>query len=70
MAKYCVSTVAVRDGITLISVVMSAPDYKVRFKDAAAMLNLGFGTCKLYVDENKEKLKKVPVKDGVKEKLS
>ena len=70
VAKYCVSTVAVRDGITLISVVMTAPDYKVRFKDAAAMLNLGFGTCKLYVDENKEKLKKVPVKDGVKEKLS
>ena len=70
VAKYCVSTVAVRAGITLISVVMTAPDYKVRFKDAAAMLNLGFGTCKLYVDENKEKLKKVPVKDGVKEKLS
>lgn len=70
VAKYCVSTVAVRNGITLISVVMTAPDYKVRFKDAAAMLNLGFGTCKLYVDENKEALKKVPVEEGVKEKLS
>ena len=40
LAKYCVSEVAKRNGITLISVVMTAPDYKVRFKDAAAMLNL------------------------------
>ena len=40
-AKYCVSAVAQRNGITLISVVMTAPDYKVRFQDAAAMLNLG-----------------------------
>ena len=51
VAKYCVSAVARRNGITLISVVMTAPDYKVRFKDAAAMLNLGFGSCKLYTDE-------------------
>ena len=40
LAKYCVSAVASRNNITLISVVMAAPDYKVRFKDAAAMLNL------------------------------
>ena len=38
LAKYCVSAVASRNNITLISVVMAAPDYKVRFKDAAAML--------------------------------
>ena len=56
LAKYCVSEVAKRNGITLISVVMTAPDYKVRFKDAAAMLNLGFGACNLYVDENKDSL--------------
>lgn len=61
VAKYCVSTVAVRDGITLISVVMTAPDYKVRFKDAAAMLNLGFGSCSLYVDENKKPLPNIAV---------
>ena len=42
LAKYCVSAVASRNNITLISVVMAAPDYKVRFKDAAAMLNYGF----------------------------
>ena len=28
-----------RNNITLISVVMAAPDYKVRFKDAAVMLD-------------------------------
>lgn len=61
IAKYCVSTVAVRNGITLIGVVMTAPDYKVRFADAAAMLNYGFGKCNMFVDEHKEKLKKTPV---------
>ena len=70
VAKYCVSTVAVRDGITLISVVMTAPDYKVRFKDAAAMLNLGFGSCSLYVDENKKPLPNIAVEGGVKEELA
>lgn len=70
VAKYCVSTVAVRDGITLISVVMTARDYKVRFKDAAAMLNLGFGSCSLYVDENKKPLPNIAVEGGVKEELA
>ena len=70
VAKYCVSTVAVRDGLTLISVVMTAPDYKVRFKDAAAMLNLGFGSCSLYVDENKKPLPEIAVEGGVKEELA
>ncbi|MGI6094387.1 MAG: D-alanyl-D-alanine carboxypeptidase family protein [Lachnospiraceae bacterium] len=65
LAKYCVSTVAKRDGMMLISVVMTAPDYKARFKDAAAMLNLGFGSCKLYVDHNEEELPAVPVKQSV-----
>lgn len=69
VAKYCVSAVAERDGITLISVVMTAPDYKVRFQDAAAMLNLGFGSCSLYVDQEPEKLPNVAVEGGVKEEL-
>lgn len=65
-AKYCVSAVARRNEIQLLAVVMGAPDYKVRFSDAAAMLNYGFGICKLYVDENQEKLAKVSVKGGTK----
>lgn len=69
-AKYCVSAVAQRNGITLISVVMTAPDYKVRFQDAAAMLNLGFGTCSLYVDENQEPLPKIALKGAKEEEIS
>lgn len=70
VAKYCVSAVAKRNGITLISVVMTAPDYKVRFKDAAAMLNLGFGSCKLYTDEHQKAPGKVQVKGGVLDEVS
>ena len=66
LAKYCVSAVAARNGITLISVVMAAPDYKVRFKDAAAMLNYGFSKCSLYTDENPEKLPSIEVRKGTK----
>ena len=62
LAKYCVSAVAARNGITLISVVMAAPDYKVRFKDAAAMLNYGFSKSSLYTDENPEKLPSIEVR--------
>lgn len=70
VVKYCVSAVAKRNGITLISVVMTAPDYKVRFKDAAAMLNLGFGSCKLYTDEHQKAPGKVQVKGGVLDEVS
>lgn len=66
-AKYCVSAVAVRDDITLISVVMGAPDYKVRFNDAAALLNYGFGRCSLYTDKNQEIPEPVTVRQGKKE---
>lgn len=69
-AKYCVSAVAKRKGITLISVVMTAPDYKVRFRDAASMLNLGFGVCSLYTDEKEEKLPEILVKGGVRDTVS
>lgn len=41
LAKYCVSATAVKDGMELIAVVMAAPDYKVRFSDAATLLNYG-----------------------------
>lgn len=63
-AKYCVSAVAKRNGLTLISVIMTAPDYKARFRDGATLLNLGFATCSLYEDKSIVK-KKVPVKKSV-----
>ena len=60
-AKYCVSAVAQREELTMIAVVMGAPDHKVRFQDASAMLDYGFGSCQVYVDENREELPPVPV---------
>ena len=64
LAKYCLSAVAKRNGVTFIAVVMAAPDYKVRFKDAATMLNYGFGRCSIYIDEKMQALPQVPVKKG------
>lgn len=64
LAKYCLSAVAKRNKIILIAVVMAAPDYKVRFKDAASMLNYGFSRCSLYIDEKMQPLPEVLVKKG------
>ncbi|MED9966302.1 MAG: D-alanyl-D-alanine carboxypeptidase family protein [Blautia sp.] len=67
VAKYCLSAVARRNEVTLISVVMAAPDYKVRFRDAASMLNYGFSRCSIYIDRNLKELPKIPVKKGKKD---
>lgn len=69
-AKYCLSATASKDGIDLIAVVMGAPDYKVRFQDAAALLNYGFSVSNVYLDENKDVLMPLPVEGGVKEQVS
>lgn len=68
-AKYCVSATASKDGIELIAVVMAAQDYKIRFKEAETLLKYGYGVCKLYTDENNEKLESQPVKGGVKDEI-
>ena len=70
VAKYCVSAVAQRGEMTLLAVVMGAPDAKVRFKDAAALLDYGFGKCNLYLDENRRNPDPVPIKGGVKAEVS
>lgn len=69
-AKYCLSATASKDGIDLIAVVMKAPDHKVRFQDAATLLNYGFSVAKLYVDENKESMNPLKVIGGVEEQVS
>lgn len=63
-AKYCLSATATKDSIDLIAVVMGAPDYKVRFQDAAALLNYGFSVSDVYVDENKDVLDNLYVEGG------
>ncbi len=66
-AKYCFSATAEKDGISLIAVVMAAPDYKVRFGEAKKMLTYGFEVSKVYLDEHPGPLAPLPVKGGVKD---
>lgn len=70
IAKYCLSATAVRNGVELISVILTAPDSKTRFANAAELLNYGFGKCALYTDENKDVLPEAAVKGGVKDRVS
>lgn len=66
-AKYCLSATARKDDVELIAVVMTAPDSKSRFEDAAAMLNYGYSVSALYRDENRDKIPDMNVKGGVQE---
>ncbi|MFQ9156963.1 MAG: D-alanyl-D-alanine carboxypeptidase family protein [Blautia sp.] len=66
-AKYCVSAVAQKNDITLIAVVMGAPDYKVRFRDGAALFNYGFSKCSRYIDDHPMKLPRLKVRNGKEE---
>ena len=70
IAKYCLSAVAERNGITLIASVMAAPDPKTRFRDAAALLNYGFSKCTLYLDEALKPLKPQKIRRGVKQEVT
>lgn len=65
-AGFCLSAVAERDNLELISVVMAASDYKARLKDAAALLDYGFSKCSIYEDSTPESLPNIPVKHGIK----
>ncbi len=41
-AKYCISATSTRNGVRMLSVIMSAPTYKVRNRDAGMLMNFGF----------------------------
>lgn len=41
-AKYCISATAKRDGTRVLAVIMGAPTYKVRNRDASMLMNYGF----------------------------
>lgn len=58
-AKYCLSATAERNGVSLTAVIMAAPDPKVRFTEAAALLDYGFATCTNY----QEKPDDIPLKE-------
>ena len=65
LAKYCLAATARKDGIELIASIMAAPDYKTRFNDALALLNYGYGNCKLYRDMDPPVLEPIVVSGGV-----
>ena len=49
---------------------MAAPDNKVRFQDAMALLNFGYSVSNIYIDENKEALPAQKVKGGVEDMVN
>ena len=69
LAKYCLSATAMQDGISLIAVIMAAPDYKARFGEAQALLKYGYANCSLYQDKEGVELKPVGVKGGQKDNV-
>lgn len=66
-AKYCLSATARKDDVDLIAVIMTAPDSRSRFLDAAALLNYGYSVSALYRDENRDKIPDMSVRGGVEE---
>jgi len=66
LAKYCLSATAKRDNMDLIAVVMAAPSTKIRFQEAAKLLNYGFANCSIFTDDNTDiPLEPVKVVKGV-----
>ncbi|MEW9093766.1 MAG: D-alanyl-D-alanine carboxypeptidase family protein [Clostridiaceae bacterium] len=59
-AKYCISATAVRDDVRMLAVIMGAPTYKVRNRDASMLMNYGFSKFEsikvLTKDDNVEKV--------------
>lgn len=70
VAKYCLSATARKNDIDLIAVVMAAPDYKVRFKEAVALLNYGYANCKLYRSINDDTPNPIKVMGGIDDELA
>lgn len=70
-AGCCVSAAARRDGMTLVAVIMGAPNSKSRFADAAALLDYGFANWEIAnVTDYMPETESVGVKAGVERKLS
>ncbi|MBQ6727471.1 MAG: D-alanyl-D-alanine carboxypeptidase [Clostridia bacterium] len=71
-AGHCLCASAVRDGLRLISVVISAPDSKTRFKEVSSMFNYGFANyeSKTVIDNESPLDFTVSVKGGKKSEVS
>ncbi|NLZ47691.1 MAG: D-alanyl-D-alanine carboxypeptidase [Clostridiales bacterium] len=61
-AKYCISATATRDGVRMLAVIMGAPTYKIRNRDASMLLNYGFSKFESkQIVKKDEELEKVPL---------
>ncbi len=71
-AGHCLAASAVRNGMRLVSVVISAPDSKTRFKDVSNMFNYGFAnyTNKQIIDNRKPLDFSVEISGGKIDKVS
>ncbi|MDO5516766.1 MAG: D-alanyl-D-alanine carboxypeptidase family protein [Clostridium sp.] len=77
-AKYCISATATRNNVRMLSVIMGAPTYKIRNRDASILLNYGFSKYegkkivakdedvdKVFMDEQTEKYFMAKAKDDL-----
>lgn len=69
-AKYCFCGTAVQNDISLIAVIMAAPDYKVRFSQAKALLDYGYANCRIYKDDLSENEFSARIQKGTAEMIS
>lgn len=70
IAKYCLSATAEKDGVRLIAAIMAAPDFRVRFTEAATLLNYGYANCRLYEDKEPPSLPLLQVDNGVEDEVA
>ena len=68
-AGCCLCATATKEGITLIAVVLGAPNSKTRFADAISLLNYGFGKVNLYCDSDKNTYGKLKISGGTKDSV-
>lgn len=66
-AGFSMSATAVRNGTTLIAVVMGSKTKDIRYADAAKLLDYGFANCSIYEDNKVlDGNNQIMIKDGVK----
>lgn len=70
-AGFSMSATAVRNGTTLIAVVMGSKTKDIRYSDAAKLLDYGFANCSIYEDSKVlDGQNQLPINNGVKKSIS
>lgn len=68
-AGFCVSATAKKDETELIAVVMGAENSKLRFQDAVKLLDVGFGKCSYYRDDDLDHVGWADVENGIQKQV-